>query len=86
MTERRLKTGDRVRAKVNADITKRGDTGTVLYQSGEGVVWLNDKADTTDEFWPLSDYCHWQLAKLTDQTPNPAHVSFLTAYFGTRDA
>jgi hypothetical protein len=46
-TMRDLKTGDRIRAKVgtfhSGGLTKRGDTGTVVYQIGEIVCRINDR-------------------------------------------
>jgi hypothetical protein len=63
---KKLKIGDRVRAKVR---TMDGWKGTGTY-IGDGMV-LTDFKDT------IADFSDCELAKIRDQIPNPSHNAFI---------
>lgn len=63
---KKLKIGDRVRAKV---ATMDGWKGTGTYIGDEMV--LKDFKDT------IAEFCDYELAKMRDQIPNPKHTAFI---------
>ena len=63
---RKLKIGDRVRAKVR---TMDGWKGTGTY-IGDGMVLM----DFTHK---IAEFCDAELAKMLDQIPNPKHTALI---------